>query len=100
CRIPRVAADGNPGLDDANPSGLKNSGRSAQDSALNTQHFPSALPLSTSPQHSPSGLLQPNEPLLPIVCCQARPPVQAPAYRLPDLQQSVRRRPSVVPCSD
>src|SRR5262249_1116805 len=35
CRLPRVAADGNPGLDDATPSGLK---LRTQSSALSTQH--------------------------------------------------------------
>ncbi|HMG36157.1 MAG TPA: hypothetical protein VKM94_19630, partial [Blastocatellia bacterium] len=52
--VPRVAADGNPGLDDATPSGLsvqtqhsavstQHSALSSQHSALSTQH--SALPV-------------------------------------------------------
>src|SRR5262249_37847444 len=61
--LPRVAADGNPGLDDATPSGLnlntQNSELSTQTSELRTQHSDlstqtSALGLST--QHSALGL--------------------------------------------
>ncbi|HMG32300.1 MAG TPA: hypothetical protein VKM94_00065, partial [Blastocatellia bacterium] len=56
--LPRVAADGNPGLDDATPSGLalntQHSTLSTQHSALNTQHSALNTQHSTlSTQHSP-----------------------------------------------
>src|SRR5262249_14477596 len=47
CGLPKVAADGNPGLDDATPTGLAlkthHSRLSTQDSGLSTQHFTRSL---------------------------------------------------------